>query len=786
MLKAQGKIRRKVVTLAQNLDPDEFDAEEFEEEIDGLLRNLKHDQILHTLVRNFSRSSVQNPEMATQILAYISENYRIESRVIRNRRAHLTIPLPQRELDTTYSYNPSEEETAALDTLYDYIEAYTQSFAIEDLEDTQFALIAEYCRILMHAAASSPHALLHILELRVKQLKQQPDISFPEKIPSNLILFTTPRLEEQRIIQVINIAPTIPEEDLNHLDVLLWRTRTWQEQTEQELTRLSAYRGSLKMNSSHRLGQVLLALETVTTSNKKAVVFSAWPQTLAVLVPHLKQRHGKAILAQFNASMQTDDLQEEVNRFQESDRCRILLCDELGGEGRNFQIASQIIHIDLPWTPAQLEQRIGRVDRLGREGSVLSIIPFAQNWPEHDLFRIWQDAFQLFTQSMSGLEITLEGIQDALLEAIVEHPRTGLANIMPNMIEQCEKLRKSIDEERYFEEVAVNRQLRNEFEQISEDYRDGQKLRIPILKWADHCGLEHDYDPTFDIVTYMPQHFNTVKRQNAKLFDFPNMEEALQRSGRRRELVLRGSFNRSVAVQREQLVFFAPSSDKWTDAIIANALESDRGRCCAIQRRVPELKGTWEGVELLYSLAIDPRPLYAAKFDPTHLFRALGYLRIPLYRIVISLAGEVQSKNSLIWKIITKTPYSDSRGDIHLGRRDESHRGSPQIQKFKQQYPPEEWHALLSTIFSVAESNLAKELAFMEGEADDAKSDFAQRAAGLRAADLWLQRTSGETKQRNNPAIEEYKHISAALVEGIRRPHHQLESVCFWRLEGSH
>ncbi|GCE23212.1 helicase-related protein [Dictyobacter kobayashii] len=638
----------------------------------------------------------------------------------------------------------------------------------------------------MHAAASSPHALLHVLEVRIKQLQQQPALSFPEKISSNLISFTTPRLETQRITQVVNTVPTIQDEYSNYLDVLLWRTRTWQEQTEQELSRLSTSRGSLKTSSSHRLGQVLLALESVASSNKKAVVFSAWPQTLAVLIPHLRQRHGKAILAQFNASMPTEELQEEVNVFQESDRCRILLCDELGGEGRNFQIASQIIHIDLPWTPAQLEQRIGRVDRLGRQGSVLSIIPFAQEWPENDLFRIWQEAFQLFTQSMSGLEITLEGIQDALLEAIVERPRTGLANIIPNMIEQSTKLRKSVDEERYYEEVAVNRQLRDEFENISRDYSDGKKLRIPILKWADLCGLEHDYDPVFDIITYTPQRFNTVKRLNAKLFDFPNMEEALQRSGRRRELVLRGSFNRSVAVQREQLVFFAPSSDKWTDAIIANALESDRGRCCAIQRRLPDLKGTWEGVELLYSLAIDPRPLYAAGFDPTHLFRALGYLRSPLYRIVISLDGEVQNRNSPIWNTITKTPYSDSSGDIHMGRRDESHWGSPQIQKFKQQHPPEEWSTQLNTILSIAENDLAEELAFMQDEADIAQSDFTQRAAGLRAADLWLQRASGREEQRSNPAIEEYKRTSEALVEGIRHPLHQLESVCFWRLEGKH
>src|SRR5712692_10158146 len=120
-----------------------------------------------------------------------------------------------------------------------------------------------------------------------------------------------------------------------------------------------------------------------------------------------------------------EELQDAADACQSSDRCRILLCDELGGEGRNFQIASQIIHIDLPWTPAQLEQRIGRVDRFGREGTVLSTVIFAKDWPEQDLCRSWQDAFHLFAQSMSGLEIALETIRYRLMNAVCQSSREG-------------------------------------------------------------------------------------------------------------------------------------------------------------------------------------------------------------------------------------------------------------------------------------------------------------------------------------------------------------------------
>ncbi len=632
VLSAQGKIRRKIASAFHSLDPDEFDPEEFEEELEVVAKALKHDQLLAQLLARVpaqARSYDRGLKEAKDVLAYISENYRIESRVIRNRRAHLHIRLPERKLDASYSYVPSEEEAVTLDALYDYVDTYAKDVP-------HSPLISEYCRILIHAASSSPHALLHLLEMRSKQLMITPDISPPTDITPSLIISASPRQETQRLAQVMAMAPSLPGEHETYLESLAWRVTRWVEQTDKELERLSIQRGDLTNSSSYRLGQVLCALDSAikTKMGVKVIVFSTWSQTLAALLPCLVHRYGSGMVAQFTAQLNMEELQDAADAFQSSDRCRILLCDELGGEGRNFQIASQIIHIDLPWTPAQLEQRIGRVDRFGREGTVLSIVPFAQNWPEHDLFRIWQDAFHLFTQSMSGLEIALETIQNKLLDAIVQSSRDGIAHLIDTMVEEADKLRQAVEEERYFEEAAINRQRRNDFERISEEYSDGKKLGLPILKWADLVGLSYDYDSITDTLCFTPGRFNLNKMKNAKFFHPPDMQDALRRSGRARDLVIRGTFDRNVAVRRENLVFFAPSSDKWTDAIITNALEADRGRCCAIRRQVPVLKGNWQGVELLYSLAIDPRPLYAAGFVPVHLFRALGFLRSSLVFLI--------------------------------------------------------------------------------------------------------------------------------------------------------
>ncbi len=780
VLSAQSKIRRKIASAFRNLDPDDFDPEEFEEELEVVTRALKHDRLLAQLVARVpaqAHSYDRGLKEAKDVLAYVSENYRIESRVIRNRRAHLHIQLPERKLDTSYSYIPDEEEAATLDALYDYVDTYTKSVPLDPLT-------AEYCRILMHAVSSSPHALLYLLEMRSQQLRVTLDIPYLTAIDPSLTTFASPRQESLRLAQVMATAPSLQDEHEIYLEALVWRVKHWVEQTDKELEHLGKERGNLT-SSSHRLGQVLCALDSAikAESDVKVIVFSTWPQTLAALLPCLVHRYGSAMVAQFTAQLDMERLQDEADDFQSSDRCRILLCDELGGEGRNFQIASQIIHIDFPWTPAQLEQRIGRVDRLGREGTVLSIVSFAQNWPEQDLFRIWQDAFHLFTQSMSGLEIALESIQNRLLDAICESSREGIANLVDTMVDEADKLRQAVEEERYFEEAAINRQQRNEFERISEEYSDGKKLGLPILKWAELIGLFYDYDSTTDTLCFIPRRFNLIKMKNAKFFHPPDMQEALRRSGRARDLVIRGTFNRNVAVQRERLDFFA-SGEKWMDAIITNALEADRGRCCAIKRGVSDLKGTWRGIELLYSFAIDPRPLYAAGFIPTHLFRALGFLRTSHYRLLISADGQLQDKNSVEWKSTTKSPFDRSR-DIHLGRREDRLGTIAQLQAFKEMYSIEEWNAILENVFATAEKKLDEELEFMADEAEDAKAEFAQHAAGWRASDLWFHHIGNGTREPAEQALEEYEHVSEALIEGIRHPLRQLESACFWVLEGS-
>ncbi len=73
--------------------------------------------------------------------------------------------------------------------------------------------------------------------------------------------------------------------------------------------------------------------------------------------------------------------------FSELDGAQILLCSEIGSEGRNFQFAHHLILFDLPLHPELLEQRIGRLDRIGQTENIHIHIPYLANSPQHVLVR---------------------------------------------------------------------------------------------------------------------------------------------------------------------------------------------------------------------------------------------------------------------------------------------------------------------------------------------------------------------------------------------------------------
>jgi len=103
------------------------------------------------------------------------------------------------------------------------------------------------------------------------------------------------------------------------------------------------------------------------------------------------------------------------------DDCRILLCSEIGSEGRNFQFLHHLVMIDLPSRPDQLEQRIGRLDRIGQQNDIQLHVPFEVNSLDHQRLRWYHEGLNAFETICRTGDGVVRALGDELHGLLGEH-----------------------------------------------------------------------------------------------------------------------------------------------------------------------------------------------------------------------------------------------------------------------------------------------------------------------------------------------------------------------------
>jgi ATP-dependent helicase HepA len=121
-------------------------------------------------------------------------------------------------------------------------------------------------------------------------------------------------------------------------------------------------------------------------------------QTLSEELP----KHIQVDTALFHEDMSIIQRDRSAAWFSETDGARLLLCSEIGGEGRNFQFAHHMVLYDLPENPELLEQRIGRLDRIGQREIIHIHVPYVAGSPEESRMRWLRDGLEAFTFCLRG------------------------------------------------------------------------------------------------------------------------------------------------------------------------------------------------------------------------------------------------------------------------------------------------------------------------------------------------------------------------------------------------
>ena len=151
-------------------------------------------------------------------------------------------------------------------------------------------------------------------------------------------------------------------------------------------------------------------------------MFVAHRETLEWLREELSRR-AQVATGVFHEELSSARRDIEVARFRLPDGPSLLVSTECGGEGRNFEFCRRLVLFDLPWNPLVVEQRIGRLDRIGQRLPVEVVYFPATGGVDRDAARLYED-LGLFREPLAGLEPELARVEAALEMAALSPPGT--------------------------------------------------------------------------------------------------------------------------------------------------------------------------------------------------------------------------------------------------------------------------------------------------------------------------------------------------------------------------
>jgi ATP-dependent helicase HepA len=266
-------------------------------------------------------------------------------------------------------------------------------------------------------------------------------------------------------------------------------------------------------------------------AGQKALVICKQAQTAIDLEQTLKNRAGIAS-AVFHEGMSIIERDRAAAFFADPDStARLLICSEIGSEGRNFQFVHHLILMDLPTNPDLLQQRIGRLDRIGQKHVIQIHVPYLEHTECEVLYRWYDEGLNAFACNSSSAQRVADILHDELLavldsktpkdiDALISKTKTLSTELEAQMhngrdqlleLNSCRKelADQLIDQLNAYEKEGV---LWPYMEDVFECYGVDTEFHSPdcfIVRLSDHLRVSHFPGLTEDGITV------TVNRQIA-------------------------------------------------------------------------------------------------------------------------------------------------------------------------------------------------------------------------------------------------------------------------------
>ena len=341
---------------------------------------------------------------------------------------------------------------------------------------------------------------------------------------------------------------------------------------------------------------------------EKVLVICAQSVTAQELEEHLRLREGVRS-GVFHEGMSLIARDRAAAYFaDEQDSAQTLICSEIGSEGRNFQFANHLVLFDLPINPDLLEQRIGRLDRIGQRQDVQIHVPYHEGSAQEVMLRWYSEGLGAFQRVCPvGLSIYQQVAEQ--LHHCLRSP--GDAPALDSLVEQTHQLTETALEamqkgrDRLLEMNSCNTEVANDVIDAMLDAEQSGELEDYLGKVFDEFGIEQSHHSADSIVVMPSDH---MLGQN-----LPGLPE----DG------LTATFSRRRALSREDMRFFT-----WEHPLVVAAMEQiangDFGSTTVCTLKLPPLKpGTLllEGMFNFYCPA--PKVMQLGRYIPQSVVRVV-------------------------------------------------------------------------------------------------------------------------------------------------------------------
>ena len=242
--------------------------------------------------------------------------------------------------------------------------------------------------------------------------------------------------------------------------------------------------------------RVMWLMEMLRTELKhKKVLLIARSGPVVEALENVLRLHAGIRTAMFHEGMSLLERDQAAAYFaEESYGAQILLCSEIGSEGRNFQFASDLILFDLPANPDVLEQRIGRLDRIGQENRIQIHVPYLAGTAQERMFRWYNEGLNIF----SNISPTAQTLQENFLAKLKGCLLADLGQQFEDLLEEVSVQREALETElqqgrdRLLEYNSCRPIVAQEIVQALENYDDNTTLPMFMKRFMASTNIDFD------------------------------------------------------------------------------------------------------------------------------------------------------------------------------------------------------------------------------------------------------------------------------------------------------